>query len=110
MTMTKNTFIVDEYHQGASAQAYREGVQKVRDAVSEIHAKNDSISAVQALDVRILVARVTVGDETLIVRADQITAALTALNGEPKAGMRLDAKIEFDAMTPAEFGSIPEYQ
>lgn len=58
----------------------------------------------------ILVAHVTVGDETLTVKADEITAALTHLNGEPKAGMRLDASIEFDAMTPAEFAAIPEYQ
>jgi hypothetical protein len=58
----------------------------------------------------ILVARVTVGDETLIVRAGDVTAALTALHGEPKAGMRLEATMEFDAMTPAEFSLIPEYQ
>lgn len=51
--MTKKTLIVDEYHQGTSAQAYREGVQKVRDAVSEIHAKHDGIASVQALDGRI---------------------------------------------------------
>ncbi|MFM0265596.1 hypothetical protein [Paraburkholderia sediminicola] len=58
----------------------------------------------------ILIARVTVGDETLTVKATDIGAALAALNGEPKAGMRLEAKIEFDAMTRAEFASIPEYQ
>lgn len=58
----------------------------------------------------VLVAHVTVGDETLIVKASEITAALTALNGEPKAGMRLDATIVFDAMTQAEFAAIPEYQ
>ena len=58
----------------------------------------------------ILVARVTVGDETLIVKADEITGALTHLNGEPKAGMLLEATIEFDAMTPTEFDAVPEHQ
>jgi phage shock protein A len=41
--MTKKTIIVDEFHQGASAQAYRDGVQQMREAVSEIHTKNDGI-------------------------------------------------------------------
>lgn len=58
----------------------------------------------------IVVAHVTVGDETLIVKASEIAAALTALNGDPKAGMRLDATIVFDAMTQAEFAAVPEYQ
>lgn len=75
-----------------------------------IKRRRSEIQALAGSTAAILVARVTVGDETLIVTADEITAALTTLNGEPKAGMRLDAKIEFDAMTPAEFASIPEYQ
>ncbi|CAN7786534.1 hypothetical protein LJR034_008701 [Caballeronia sp. LjRoot34] len=75
-----------------------------------IKRRRSEIQALAGSTALILVARVTVGDETLIVRADEITAALTALNGEPKAGMRLNARIEFDAMTPAEFASIPEYQ
>ncbi|MDT8843528.1 hypothetical protein ParKJ_39615 [Paraburkholderia fungorum] len=59
----------------------------------------------------VLVAHVTVNDETLIVKASDITtAALIALNGEPKAGMRLDATIVFDAMTQDEFAAVPEYQ
>jgi hypothetical protein len=58
----------------------------------------------------ILIARVTVGDETLVVRATGIAAALTALHGAPKAGMRVEARIEFDAMTPAEFAAVPDYQ
>jgi len=62
--MTKKTIIVDEYHQGGSAQAYRTSVQKVRDAVSEIHAKNDGIAAVQALDGRIFA---TLSDEELAI-------------------------------------------
>lgn len=62
--MTKNTLIVDEYHQGASAQAYRERVQETRDAVSEINAKNDSIAAVRALDGRIFA---TLSDEEMAV-------------------------------------------
>lgn len=45
--MTKKTIIVDEYHQGASAQAYREHVQQMRDAVSETHTKNDHIESQQ---------------------------------------------------------------
>ena len=58
----------------------------------------------------ILIARVTVGDETLVVKAGESAVALAALHGEPKAGMRLEAVIEFDTMTPAEFASVPEYQ
>jgi hypothetical protein len=57
-----------------------------------------------------LVARVTVGDETLVVKAGEVAEALIHLNGQPKAGMRIDAHIEFDAMTAAEFAAIPEYQ
>jgi len=62
--MTKTTIIVDEYHQGGSAQAYRTSVQEIRDAVSEIHAKNDGIAAVQALDGRIFA---TLSDEEMAV-------------------------------------------
>jgi hypothetical protein len=46
--MTKKTIIVDEFHQGTSAQAYRDGVQQMRDAVSDIHTKNDGIAAIRA--------------------------------------------------------------
>ncbi|AJZ56946.1 hypothetical protein OI25_7405 [Paraburkholderia fungorum] len=46
--MTKKTIIVDEFHQGASAQAYRDGVQQMRDAVSDIHTKNDGIAAIRS--------------------------------------------------------------
>lgn len=62
--MTKKTIVVDEYHQGASAQAYRERVQETRDAVAEIHAKNDGITAVRALDGRIFA---TLSDEEMAV-------------------------------------------
>ncbi len=75
-----------------------------------IKRRRSEIQALAGSTASFLVAGVTVGDETLIVRADEITAALTALNDEPKAGMRLDARIELDAMTPAKFVSIPEYQ
>lgn len=59
---------------------------------------------------QILVAHVTVDDETLTVRADKLTDALVALHGAPKAGMRLDARIVFDAMTDAELKSLPEFK
>lgn len=58
----------------------------------------------------VLVARVTVGDEMLTVKAGKINDALIALHGAPVAGMRVSAKIEFDAMTQAEFNALPEYQ
>ena len=80
-----------------------------------IKRRRSEIQTLSAPMAAFLVARVTVDDETLIVRADKITAALTALtaltalNGEPKAVMRLDARIEVDAMTPAGFPSIPEF-
>ncbi|CAG9236020.1 hypothetical protein PSP6_690125 [Paraburkholderia tropica] len=44
--MTKKTIIVDEFHQGASAQAYRDGVQQMHDAVSDIHTQNDGIAPI----------------------------------------------------------------
>lgn len=51
--MTKKTIIVDEYHQGKSAHEYRDRGQEIRDAVAEIHATNDGITAVRALHGRI---------------------------------------------------------
>jgi len=45
--MTKKTIIVDEFYQGASSLTYRDGVQKMRDAISEIHTMNDGIAAVR---------------------------------------------------------------
>jgi hypothetical protein len=75
-----------------------------------IEQKHAAIQQMVAPVVMILVAHVTVGDETLIVKASEITAALIALNGEPKAGMRLDATIVFDAMAQAEFAAVSEYQ
>ncbi len=62
--MTKKTIIVDEFHQGASAQTYRDGVQQMRDAISEIHEKNDGIAAVRALDGRIFA---TLSDDEMAV-------------------------------------------
>ncbi|WP_236077342.1 hypothetical protein [Paraburkholderia domus] len=62
--MTKKTIIVDEFHQGTSAQTYRDGVQQMRDAVSEIHKKNDGIAAVRALDGRIFA---TLSDDEMAV-------------------------------------------
>lgn len=59
---------------------------------------------------QILVAHVTVSDETLTVAADKISEALAALHGSPKAGMRIDAGIVFDAMTKAEFEALPEFK
>lgn len=58
----------------------------------------------------ILVARVTVGDETQVVEVDKINDALLQLSGTPHAGMRIQAHIDFDAMTEAEFAALPEYQ
>jgi hypothetical protein len=75
-----------------------------------IQQRRETLQGSGELAAMILIARVTVGDETLVVKAGEITAALTALHGEPKAGMRLEATIEFDAMTPAEFSALPEYQ
>ncbi|ARL04265.1 hypothetical protein [Burkholderia pseudomallei] len=46
--MTKKTIIVDEFHQGASAQEYRDVVQRMRDAVCDIHTKNDVIASIRA--------------------------------------------------------------
>lgn len=62
--MTKKTIIVDEFHQGTSAQTYRDGVQQMRVAVSEIHKNNDGIAAVRALDGRIFA---TLSDDEMAV-------------------------------------------
>jgi hypothetical protein len=58
----------------------------------------------------ILVAHVKVGDETLIVKADRVNAALVALHGAPVVGMRCSATIVFDAMTSAEFAALPHLE
>lgn len=58
----------------------------------------------------VLVARVTVGDETQVVEADKINDALLQLSGTPHAGMRIQAHIDFDVMTEVKFAALPEYQ
>lgn len=58
----------------------------------------------------VLVARVMVGGETLVIKANKIQEALMTLNGRPVAGTRITADISFESMTEAEVGAVPEYQ
>jgi len=54
------------------------------------------------------VAKVTVNDETLIVRAGEEQKAVHALAGDDASDA--DAQIEHIEMSEAEFSRIPEYQ
>lgn len=54
------------------------------------------------------VARVTVNDETFVVRAGEEEKAIHALAGDDTAGA--DVRVEHADMSPAEFEALPEYQ
>lgn len=56
-----------------------------------------------------LAARVTVDDETMIVRSDEVCKALVALHGSPVYGLAVSAKIEYVAMSASDFAALPDY-
>ena len=58
--------------------------------------------------VHMQVAKVTVNDETLVVRAGEEQQAIHALAGDDAA--HGDVRIEHTDMSQAEFDALPEYQ
>lgn len=58
----------------------------------------------------VLAARVTVGDEVLMVRADQVGQAMVTLHGTPVPGMQVAAKVDYVAMSATEFAALPDWQ
>lgn len=58
----------------------------------------------------VLAARVTIDDETLVVRAEDVGRAIGTLNGDPLPGTKVVVTIEYVAMSAAEFTALPEYQ
>lgn len=54
------------------------------------------------------VAKVTVNDETLVVRAGEEQQAIHALAGDDAA--HADVRIDHTDMSQAEFDALPEYQ
>ncbi|MEX3556821.1 MAG: hypothetical protein VB131_10155 [Burkholderia gladioli] len=58
----------------------------------------------------VMVAHVTVDDETLIVDVKEIHVALAHLSGSLLPGMRIEPTIRIDTMTEPEFAALPEYQ
>lgn len=73
-------------------------------------ADNHSEGLRRAMTGFILVAHVTVGDETLIVKADEINKALASLGGTPYHGQSIKADITFQDMTEADFKTLPDLQ
>jgi hypothetical protein len=61
-------------------------------------------------EANVLVAHVTVNNETLIVKTEDIQIALFALAGLPAPGLRIQADIRIDLMHASEFDEIPEHQ
>lgn len=60
--------------------------------------------------VDVLAARVTVADEVLTVRADQVGQAMVTLHGTPIPGMTVAAQVEYFAMSATDFASLPDWQ
>lgn len=60
------------------------------------------------LGVNMQVAKVTVNDETLVVRAGQEQQAIHVLAGDNAADA--DVRIDHADMSQAEFDALPEYQ
>jgi len=63
-----------------------------------------------AAGVDVLVARVTVADEVLTVRSDQVGQAMATLHGTPLPGMAVAAQVEYLAMSAADFAALPDWQ
>jgi hypothetical protein len=64
----------------------------------------------QAPEGKVLVAKVTVNDETLIVTAEEVQKALFALADSPVAGLCIQADVRIDSMSEVQFAALPEYQ
>lgn len=60
--------------------------------------------------VDVLVARVTVEDEVLTVRADEVGQAMLTLHGTPTPGLKVAVKVEYVTMSAADFSALPEWQ
>ncbi|MBY0242134.1 MAG: hypothetical protein K2X55_22765 [Burkholderiaceae bacterium] len=58
----------------------------------------------------VLVARVTVADEVLTVRADQVGQAMVKLHGAPIPGMQVAVIVDYVAMSAADFAALPDWQ
>lgn len=58
----------------------------------------------------VLAARVTVDDEVLTVRADQVGQAMLTLHGTPEPGLKVSVKVEYLAMSATDFDALPEWQ
>jgi hypothetical protein len=58
----------------------------------------------------VLVANVTVEDEVLTVRPDQVGQAMFTLHGAPTLGLIVSVKIEYAAMSATDFASLPDWQ
>ncbi|CAN0626032.1 conserved protein of unknown function [Burkholderia multivorans] len=58
----------------------------------------------------VLAARVTVNNDMLIVRADQVGQAMVTLHGTPKPGLMVSVKVEYLAMPAADFDALPDWQ
>lgn len=57
----------------------------------------------------VLAARVTVNDEMLTVRADQIGQAMLTLHGTPMRDMKVAAQVEYVTMSAADFAALPDW-
>lgn len=57
----------------------------------------------------VLVARVTVNDVLLTVRADQVGLALHLHHGTPTPGLAVTATIKYETMPKSEFDALPDW-
>lgn len=58
----------------------------------------------------VMVAHVTVADDMMTVKVDEIHVAIAALSGALRPGALIETTIRFDAMTHEQFAALPEYQ
>lgn len=111
-----NNFCADGLEVLDAVQAYVIELGKLSNQLPEqgqVQSVGDAEAGQQQNDAdsgTILVAYVSVSDETLIVEADKIGDALTALHGSPMAGHHFSADIRFEAMIRSEFEALSEFK
>jgi hypothetical protein len=60
------------------------------------------------MSTKLLVAKVIVDDVPMIVEPSAIHAAIDAMIGSPKAGMKVHVEIHYEEMSADEFSALPE--
>jgi hypothetical protein len=60
------------------------------------------------MSAKLLVAKVIIDDVPMIVEPSAIYAAIDAMVGTPKAGMKVAVEIRYEEISVDEFAALPE--